>query len=40
MNKKKVSAIVVLVAVCAIGIARVLGYDVTPVCAVVPTLCE
>lgn len=39
LNKKAIIGIVGLVAFCAIGVARLLGYDVAPVCAVAPSLC-
>jgi hypothetical protein len=40
MTKKKIVAIASLVIVAGIGIAKVLGYDVAPVCEVVPSLCQ
>lgn len=39
-TKKKVIAVATLVVVCAIGVAKVLGYDVTPICEIAPSLCD
>jgi hypothetical protein len=39
-KKQKVIGIATLVVVAGLGIAEILGYDISPVCEIAPTLCE